>query len=176
MKIHHALPAVLAIGSLVSCQSAKLAPQQAMAKPIKLSKFMGPWYVIAHIPTSIEKEAYNAIESYQLAADGSIKTTYTFNKGSFDGPLKIYNPVGTIHNSTTNTEWKMQFIWPFKASYLITYLDDEAQTTIVGVPNRKYVWIMARTKTLPPQTYDQLVEMVRSFGHDISKLRKVPQR
>ena len=27
---------------------------------------MGDWYVIASIPTFIEKEAYNAVESYRL--------------------------------------------------------------------------------------------------------------
>jgi apolipoprotein D and lipocalin family protein len=176
MKLHHILPAALTAGSLVSCQTAKLPPQQALARPIEPKKFMGPWYIIAHIPTFIEKEAYNGVESYERSADGSIATTYTFNQGSFDGPLKTYKPRGFVYNTTTNTEWRMQFIWPFKASYLITYLDDATQTTIIGVPNRNYAWIMARTKTLPDKTYSKLVGILKSSGHDVSKLRKVPQQ
>ena len=33
---------------------------------VNLKSFMGPWFVIAHIPTFIEKNAFNAIESYEL--------------------------------------------------------------------------------------------------------------
>ncbi len=167
---------------LTSCQAPdlmsakKLPPQQAMSKPVDLKMFMGDWYVIAHIPTFIEKKAYNAVEHYDLKEDGSIGTTFTFNKGAFDGPLKTYHPRGFVHNRETNAEWRMQFLWPFKAAYLITRLDDDYQTTIVGVPSRKYVWIMARTKTIPRAYYEKLVAEVKRSGHDVSKLREVPQR
>jgi apolipoprotein D and lipocalin family protein len=167
---------------VTSCQTAipmntkKLPAQQAITKSIKLNKFMGDWYVIAHIPTFIEKEAYNAVEKYELQKDGSINTTFFFNKGDFDGPLKTYKPRGFVYNKKTNTEWRMQFLWPFKSAYLVTHLDDKYQNTIIGVPNRRHVWIMARTKTIPEKTYNELVAILKNSGHHISKLRKVPQR
>ena len=37
---------------------------------VDLERFMGDWYVIANIPTFIEKGATNAIESYKLMDDG----------------------------------------------------------------------------------------------------------
>ena len=43
---------------------------------------MGDWYVIASIPTRLERGAHNAVESYQLLADGTIDTTFTFNDGA----------------------------------------------------------------------------------------------
>jgi len=61
---------------------------------VDIKRFMGPWYVIACIPTFIETEAYNGVETYRLEPDGSIDTVFTFNKGSFDGPVKQYNPRG----------------------------------------------------------------------------------
>ena len=70
----------------------------------------------------------------------------------------------------------MQFLWPFKSAFLILKLDDAYQTTVIGVPNRNYAWIMARTKTLPDATYNGLVSFLQTSGHDVSKLRKVPQR
>jgi apolipoprotein D and lipocalin family protein len=178
-----ALPAggLLALG-LGGCQSvSQPAAQptgklQAMTKKVDLDRFMGDWHVIAHIPVFLEKEAYNAVESYELADDGTIPTTFRFNKGGFDGPVKTMHPKGFVHNRETNAEWKMQFLWPFKADYLITYLSDDYKTTIIGVPNRKYAWIMARTKTLPDAEYAALVEELKRQGHDVSNLRKVPQR
>lgn len=162
---------------MVGCQSGPARePLRAIDRPIQLERFMGDWYVIAHIPAFIEDEAYNGLESYRLAADGTIATTYTFNKGGFDGPLKSYHPTGFIYNQETRAEWRMQFLWPFKSAYLIVYLDDTYETTIIGVPDRGYAWIMARSKTLPEKRYQELVAMLAQSGHDISKLRRVPQR
>ena len=48
---------------------------------VDLDRFMGDWYVIATIPTFLERDAYNPIERYQRDNDGSISTTFTFNKG-----------------------------------------------------------------------------------------------
>jgi len=45
---------------------------------VDLERFMGDWYVIACIPTLIEQDIYNAVESYQLNQDGTIQTTFTF--------------------------------------------------------------------------------------------------
>ncbi len=162
---------------LSSCRSTiPESPQQAMTQKVDLKRFMGPWYVIAHIPTSLEKDAYNAVESYELAADGSISTTFSFNRGSFDGPRKVYHPRGFIYNHETNAEWRMQFIWPFKAAYLITSLDDDYQTTVIGVPDRSYVWIMARSKSISETSFARLKKHLAATGHDVSKLRRVPQR
>ena len=37
---------------------------------VDLNRFMGDWYAIAHIPTFIERDAYNAVESYRLTRRG----------------------------------------------------------------------------------------------------------
>ena len=73
---------------MVGCQSGpEREPLKAIDRPIQLERFMGDWYVIAHIPAFIEADAFNGVESYRLDADGTIPTTYTFNDGGFDGPV-----------------------------------------------------------------------------------------
>ena len=52
---------------------------------VDLKRFMGDWYVIANIPTIIEKGAVNAVESYELDSGGRINTTFTFRKGALKG-------------------------------------------------------------------------------------------
>ena len=103
---------------------------------VDIKRFMGDWYVIANIPTFIEKGATNAIESYKLASDGTVETTFTFFKGSPDGPKKVYRPKGFIKNKETNAEWRMQFIWPFKMPFLIVDLDENYLYTVIGIPSR----------------------------------------
>jgi apolipoprotein D and lipocalin family protein len=160
------------LGSLLGCASTK--PNIPTVQQVDINRFMGAWYVIAAIPTAIEKESFNGIETYKLNDDGTIDTTFTFNKGSLSGPLKTYNPKGFIVEGTGNAVWGMQFIWPIKAEYLIAYLDDAYTQTIIARNARDYVWIMAKTPHLSDEEYATLTKKVSDMGYDISQLRKVP--
>lgn len=143
---------------------------------VDLERFMGAWYVIANIPTFLEKGAHNAVETYSLNEDGTIATKFTFNADSFDGKAKEYNPKGFVLDYPSNARWGMRFVWPIKADYRIVYLDDDYTQTIVGRQARDYVWIMARTPSISDSDYEQLVSYVESIGYDTSKLERVPQR
>jgi len=135
---------------------------------------MGDWYVIASIPTFIEKDAFNAIESYRLDDDGTVATTFTFNKGGFNGPQKAYHPRGFIRDKDTNAVWGMQFIWPFKAEYRIIFLSQDYSQTVIGRTKRDYVWIMARAKIIPAAEYEEILKFLKDQDYNINNLRKVP--
>jgi apolipoprotein D and lipocalin family protein len=143
---------------------------------VDIERFMGPWDVIASIPTFLEKGAHNAVETYSLNADGTIDTQFTFRKNGFDGKEKEYNPKAFILDEVSNARWGMRFVWPIKADYRIVYLDDDYTQTIIGRQKRDFVWIMARTPTIPAADFDRLVAYVESIGYDKSKLQRVPQR
>ncbi|MGE3890909.1 MAG: lipocalin family protein [Steroidobacteraceae bacterium] len=147
-----------------------------MAKQVDLPRFMGDWYVIANIPTFIEKGAHNAVESYRLDTDGSIDTTFTFRADAFDGKLKRHNPRGFVIEGTGNAQWGMRFIWPFKSDYRIMYLNADYTQTIIGREKRDYVWIMARSPSIADAEYQQLVALLHSEDYDVSKLQRVPQQ
>jgi apolipoprotein D and lipocalin family protein len=142
---------------------------------VDLDRFMGDWYVIANIPTFIEKNAYNAVETYRLDKDGTVATTFKFNKGSFDGPVKEYHPRGFVSDDPSNAVWGMQFIWPFKTEYRIIYLNEDYTTTVIGRTKRDYVWIMARTPAMPEDEYDAILNFLKEQGYDLEKVQKVPQ-
>ena len=80
-------------------------PRLKTVDNVDIQRFMGAWYVIAAIPTSIEKQAYNAIETYRLDSNGTIDTVFTFNKGAFDGPPKRYKPRGFIVDKVNKSTW-----------------------------------------------------------------------
>ena len=143
---------------------------------VDLKRFMGDWYVIASIPTFIETDAYNAVESYKLAEDGTIETTFRFNKGGFQGPLKTYTPRGFVEDKQSNAVWGMQFIWPFKAEYRIIYLSADYEQTIIGRTKRDYVWIMARRPSISEEDYKRLVNFLEEQGYESARLRRVPHR
>jgi apolipoprotein D and lipocalin family protein len=167
---------LLLLGFLAGCSTMPTQAPLATVRSVDLPRFMGDWYIIASIPTFIEKDAYAGIESYALNADGTVATTFTFRKGGFEGPQKRYTPKGFIVDSQTNATWGMRFIWPIKAEYLILDLGADYSTTIIGRNKRDYLWIMARTPVLADDQYAALVRKAVAFGYDAALIRKVPQR
>jgi apolipoprotein D and lipocalin family protein len=165
----------LPLAALALATGCATAPTMKTVDRVDLPRFMGDWYVLAHIPASVEKNAWAGVESYRLDPDGSIATTYTFREGGFDGKEKSYHPRGFVRNRETNAEWGMRFIWPFRSEYLIVHLDEGYTETIIGRSDRDLVWIMARAPSLPQADYDRLVAKVKELGYDVAKLRKVPQ-
>jgi apolipoprotein D and lipocalin family protein len=160
---------------LAGCGAPPLPPL-ALADRVDLTRFMGDWYVIASIPTFIEKDAHNAVESYRLAPDGSIETIFRFRAGSFDGEQKRYEPRGFVADPSSNAIWGMQFLWPFRSDYRIAYVASDYSLTVVARESRDYAWIMARSPEIADTDYERLARLLAAQGYDIARLRKVPQR
>lgn len=169
------LLATISAVALSGCAGTSLPPIEPVDY-VDLERFMGDWYVIAAIPTSIEKESYNAVETYQLTDDGEIATTFTFNKGGFDGEKKEYTPTGFVRDTESNAIWGMQFIWPIKGDYRIIYLDQDYSVTIIGRNKRDYVWLMARAPQISEERYREAVKFIADAGYDTAELQRVPQQ
>lgn len=170
-----ASPWLLALGASLAVVGCASHPTLPTVPAVDLPRFMGSWYVIANIPTFIEKGAHNAIESYRLAADGSIATTFTYNAGRDDGPLKSWHPNGRVVPGTGNSVWGMQFVWPIRADYRIFYLDADYTRVIIARSARDYLWIMARTPQIPEQELQRLIALAVAAGYDPARVQRVPQ-
>lgn len=174
MPFHRALLTLTAV-CLTACAGGP-TPLQPLERRLNLQRFMGDWFVIASIPIFLEKGAHNAVESYRLSAEGVIETTYTFRQNAFDGPLKTFRPKGFVRNPETNAEWGMQFVWPFRATYLIIYVNEDYSRTIIGVPSRRWVWLMSRTPKISEADYQQMLAAVRLAGYDETKVERIPHQ
>ncbi|MHB1059623.1 MAG: lipocalin family protein [Rhodanobacter sp.] len=169
---------LLMVCSLAMVAATACASDMAPIKPVAhvdLPRFMGSWYVIASIPSFLEKKAYNAVETYRLQPDGRIDTSFRYRKSSFDNPVKTIHSTGFVTPDTGNAIWGVQLVWPIKAQYVVAYLDDNYSQTIIARDKRDYVWIMARTPTIPQADYDALVARVKAMGYSVPDIRKVPQ-
>lgn len=171
---HRTIATLAAFITLGACASD--GPPLETVDYVDLDRFMGDWYVIANIPTFLEKDAHNAIESYARNSDGTIATTFVFRKGGFDGKRKEYNPKAWVMDTDSNAVWGMQFVWPIKADYRIVHLTEDYSRTVIARNKRDYVWLMARTPTIDEAEYLEISSMIESMGYDVAKLRKVPQK
>lgn len=162
------------LAALAACRSGSVKPTIPPAPHVDIPRFMGDWYVIAHIPTYPERDAHAAVESYALRPDGRIQTTFRYRKGALDAPIRIMHPVGTVRAGSSGAVWGMQFAWPIQAEYVIVYVDDDYQQTIVGRSKRDYVWLMARTPHIPAADYEARIRQIAALGYDVSRIRRVP--
>ena len=166
---------MLALAALGGCNDSGADPMETVPY-VDLERFMGAWFVLANIPTFVEKDAYNPVERYELNPDGTIATTFTFNKGGFDGPLKVYRPKGFVLDKDTNARWGMQFIWPIKSDFRVIYLDEDYRLTVIGREQRDYVWVMGRTPDFSDADFARMQEFIASVGYDPSKLQRAPHQ
>ncbi|MCX5731920.1 MAG: lipocalin family protein [Deltaproteobacteria bacterium] len=172
----HGRPAALALLALSACSSVPMNT----APNVDIPRFMGDWYVLAHIPAPAEKDAWNGVESYKLEAGTKdvVETTFKFRPGSFDAPLETMRPTGYVSEADPAV-WGMKFYWwqgPFRFEYLVIHVDPEYRETVIGRSARDYVWVMARTPTIPDADWERLTAIVKEAGYDPAKLRRVPQR
>ena len=145
------------------------------AENVNIDRFMGRWYVHGFTPIIVDKDAHNAIEHYRLDADKKIQTTYQFRAGGFDAEIKTLTPVGWVDEGVdSNAEWRMQFIWPFTADYIILHVDADYSETIIVHPSRKYAWIMLRSNTVRDADYDRLLSKLKAVGYETELIQKLP--
>jgi apolipoprotein D and lipocalin family protein len=167
------------LGIIASCLAISACSQRLpmiTVSHVDLDRFMGDWYVVANIPTFLERDAHNAVESYRMNSDGSIATTFRFRDGGFDGKLKEYHPTGFIEDKDTNARWGMRFIWPIKADYRIVYLDEDYSITVIAREARDYVWVMSRTPEISEDDFSDMKKFIGRIGYDSSLLQRVPQQ
>ena len=141
-----------------------------IASHVDLERFMGDWFVHGYTPTVLDREAYNPVESYALLQDGTIATTYRFNSGALDGPPKVYNPRAKVFDNVTNAEWRMRFFGIINSPYLIVFVSEDYEETIVAHPNRELAWIMTRSSSISETAYAALREKLVERDFDLSKL------
>jgi apolipoprotein D and lipocalin family protein len=155
---------------LVSCSS---QPPLKKVPSVDIPRFMGNWYVIANIPTIIEEGGTDAVETYVWnEKEKRIDVTFTQRINS---ETKKYTQKAFIHDPSGN-EWRIQFFWPLKFAYYVIDLAPDYSYTVIGVPSRKYLWIMAREKSLPVPVYEGILARLKEQQYDTSKILKVPQK
>ena len=171
-------PAITVLLCLVcaSCATNQSAPELQTATSVDLTRYQGTWYEIARLPAWFQKGCTQSKATYKLLESGDVAV----RNECLTTTLKPKVAFGTasVVDKQTNAKLEVVFdnwfsrLFPFltKGKYWILYLDAEYQTVIVGTPDRKYLWIMARTPKLEGETYQELVRRAQALGFETDRL------
>lgn len=162
------LPALVLLG----CAS---GPPLKTVDRVDLDRYLGRWYVFAHIPYFLEEGKVASYDTYGRRPDGRLQNDFTFRRGTFDAPEETWKGTAEVVNTTTNAEWAVQFVWPFKADYKIIDLDPDYRWAVVGHPSRELLWVLSRERQIDEDLYQVILNRAATQGYDIGEVRKVPQ-
>lgn len=142
---------------------------------VDLNKYLGKWYEIASYPQWFQKGCYCTTAEYTLSEKGYVIVENRCNKDSVDGKLSGIKGKAFVEKNAGNAKLKVQFFWPFKGKYWIIDLADDYSYAVVSNPNRKYLWILARTSKIEDTIYQQIIFRLKESGFDLTKLQKTQQ-
>lgn len=136
----------------------------------EVERYLGQWYEIARFDHSFERGLSNVTATYAMRDDGGITVInrgYAQESGEWDeAEGKAY-----FVSSKDQGHLKVSFFGPFYASYVIMKLDKENyQYALVTGPDRDYLWLLARTPSLPQSTLDELLDFARQKGYNTDQL------
>lgn len=161
---------------LASCASIGQHGKIEPSPKVDLSRYMGSWHVIAFVDNKLERDFYNAVESYRLRGSNQVDVHFTWNDKGFDGPLKTHDFTGRVVADGTNAKWKMRLLPPFSASYIIVDVAPDYSRVAVAHPSRKFGWILARDRTISEAHYQEYMRLFGRLGYDTSKFVRAPQK
>lgn len=174
------LPA-LACTLLAGCASPVRNPP-ATAGSVDVTRYLGRWYEIARLPMPFQKADEAAMAEYALNENGTLSVHNIAVRP--DGSEHGIRGFATILNPPENTKLAVRFnTWfaplipvPKEGNYWILYRDGEYRSAIVGTPDRKYLWILARSPKITEAELGDLESRARKLGFDLSRMIRDPRR
>jgi apolipoprotein D and lipocalin family protein len=145
-----------------------------VVETVDLERYTGKWYEISSFPQSFQKNCACTEANYSIKKNGKVKVLnrcYNVKKRKWESATGTAYPV----EGGNNAKLKVSFFWPFKGDYYIIALEKDYSHVMVGAPDRKYLWILSRTKGGDAAVIDKYKKRAIELGFDISKLVQTSQ-
>ena len=166
--------AALLLGGCATSANDPLAPKTV--GNVDFKKYQGKWYELARLPMYFQRDCAQSEAHYNLKPDGTVGVLNRCRTQD-DEWLRAEGHAWPQQAGHTDKLWVEFDNWftrlvpgVAKADYWVLYVDDRYRTAIVGSPNRKYLWILSRSPSLPAWERENLLSKARQQGYDTSRL------
>ena len=146
--------------------SSKNPPLETVNK-VDIQKYLGTWYEIARFEHRFEEGCKNVKANYSLKDNGDIKVINSCTQIKTGKKTEATGVAYAVDE--TNSKLKVSFFRPFYGDYWVLMLDEEYKYALVGSPNREYLWILSRTKTISDETKNNILAKLPALKFDASK-------
>ena len=139
---------------------------------VKLSRYLGTWYEIARFPVPFQRGCTATTATYGAIDDATVSVHNKCRQQSPDGPLREIKGTARV-SGPGQLRVRFSSIPLISAPYWILWVDDSYETAVVGVPNGRAGWILARTPDISPARRQFAEAVLRKNGYDTSDLLTV---
>lgn len=158
----------------------KSASEPTTVDSVDLEKYAGTWHEIGRLPMYFQRNcASDVTANYTEKTDGSgiIVTNKCLDKeGSQIVAAGLAKPA-----DTTGSKLKVTFLPSWirwlpvgRADYWVLARDADYQTALVGTPDKKYLWLLARSPNVTQQTYAKYRQIAQGQGYDLKEFTLTP--
>lgn len=162
---------------------AHAAPPAALTAVPSLDaeRYMGTWYEIAKYPNFFQRRCARQTQAqYSLLPDGQVRVLNRCRTedGEWIEAEGLARQTGGSNSARLQVRFAPQWlsflplVW---GDYWVVALDAQYQWALVSEPRREYLWVLARTPTLPEATLLALHGQLARLGFDLQRLQPTPQ-
>ena len=152
----------------------KSATTPTTVDKVNLEQYAGTWYEIGRLPMYFQRNcARDVTATYTREAKTSI-TVLNQCTGADGAEIKaegLAKPADTSGSKLKVTFLPSWIRWlPVgRADYWVLAHDSNYQTALVGTPNKKYLWLLARSPDISQQTYTKYRQIAQQQGYDLKE-------
>jgi apolipoprotein D and lipocalin family protein len=143
---------------------------------VDLVRHCGLWYEIERLPNSFQSACQGDVTAqYTLLEDGDIRVV---NRCRTDGGA-MKESAGTARPAEKNgpaSKLKVRFAPAFLSflpfvwgEHWVIELAKDFAYAVVGDPGRKYLWVLARSRTMDEETFQGILGRAAAQGYDVSR-------
>lgn len=175
-RTHWLVATVVAVWcSLPAGVSAKTQEPVRTVERVDLVRYAGDWFEVARLPNRFQRRCVGDVRArYTIRPDGRIEVLNRCRTGEGETGA---TGVARVVDLQTSAKLKVRFapaalsFLPFVwGDYWVLGLADDYTWAVVGSPDRKYLWILSRTRQLPPAVFSAAVDLAQSNGFDTDQL------
>lgn len=149
---------------------------------VDLARYAGNWFEIARFPNRFQQRCAGEVQaSYAVRTDGRVDVINRCT--GEDGRVVEARGVARVVDTRTYARLKVRFapallswlpiVW---GDYWVVGLADDYSWAVVGSPDRKYLWILARTTALAGESYERALATARDNGFAVERLVATRQK
>jgi apolipoprotein D and lipocalin family protein len=174
--------AIILILGASALASADRRPKLEVVSFVERSRYTGKWYEIARLPNRFQNKCAGEVTANcSLLEGGQLKVVNECRKDNGQSD-KAEGQARLASGSRSNSKLKVRFapswlswlsaVW---GDYWIIDLAPDYSYSVVGTPDRKYLWILSRKPQLDETIYQRIIEQTAARGFDVSRLVKTRQ-
>ncbi len=148
---------------------------------VDLKRYSGTWYEIGRLPNSFQRDCAGEVTATYTLDGNEIEVLNRCRKADAS-TMEAKGRARRAYDELPNTKLKVRFapavlsFLPFVwRDYWIIDLAADYAHAAIGEPNRKYLWVLSRTKKLCDAIFNEILDRVRQQAYDTGKITMTRQ-